>query len=233
MADLIESARAILSVSERRMEATASNVANLTTPGFKSQKLYSDMISEVSTLAPNTSEMSRVDLAQGKLTRTGNPLDIAIGGAGFFRLVGHDGSASYTRQGQFKLDTDGRLVSGQGLAVQSSDGGDIRLPSSNVQIQADGTILLDGTTVAKLGLFRSAEGQEPRPIGGSLFALAEAEDVTEPQFHQGMVEASNVALADEMVALMEAMRSAEGGARMVQTYDELMGKAINTFGGNK
>jgi len=230
MADLIESARAILSVSERRMEATANNVANLTTPGFKSQKLYSDVASEVSMLAPNSSELSRVDLAQGKLSRTGNPLDIAVGGAGFFRLIGDDGATAYSRQGQFKLDSDGRLVNGQGMAVQGADGGDIRLPTTEIQILADGTILLDGAAVAKIGLFQPVEGSQPRAIGGSLFAMTDTAEVTQPQFHQGMVEASNVALADEMVALMEAMRNAEGGARLVQTYDELMGKAINTFG---
>jgi flagellar basal-body rod protein FlgG len=230
MADLIESARAILSVSERRMEATANNVANLTTPGFKTQKLYSDVVSDVSSLAPKTAEASRVDQTQGKLNRTGNPLDIAIGGAGFFQMIGRDGAAVFSRQGQFKLDTDGRLVNGQGLALQSADGSDIRLASADVEILADGTILSERAAVAKIGLFQGVEGAQPRPLGGSLFAIAEPETVAEPQLHQGMVEASNVALADEMVALMEAMRSAEGGARLVQTYDELMGRAITTFG---
>lgn len=230
MADLIESARAILSVSERRMEATANNVANLTTPGYKSQKLYSDVMSEAASHASNTSDLSRVDLTQGKMSRTGNPLDVAIGSAGFFRLAAADGSAVYTRQGQFKRDADGRLVNSQGLAVQSADGGDIQLTSAKVEILADGTIVADGAAVAKLGLFQSATGTQPRPIGGSLFALADVEDVTKPQLHQGMVETSNVALADEMVAMMEAMRNAEGGARLVQVYDDLMGKAINAFG---
>lgn len=229
MADLIESARAILSVSERRMEATANNVANLTTPGFKAQRLYSDVVSDVSTHAPSKSEMTRADLAQGKLTRTNNPLDLAIGGPGFFRLMGADGTIVYSRQGQFRRDGEGRLVNVQGLALQSADG-DILIGSPDVQILADGTLLSEGAAIAKITLFQPAEGTTPKPMGGSLFAFAEAEEVGEPQLHSGMVEASNVALADEMVALMEAMRSAEGGARLVQTYDDLMGKAINTFG---
>lgn len=230
MADLIESARAILSVSERRMEATANNVANLTTPGFKSQKLYSDVISEMSALASDATEKSRVDLAQGKLSNSGNPLDVAIGGAGFFKLMASDGSIAFSRQGQFRLDGDGRLIGAQGMAVQSADGGDIRLRSPNVEILADGTILEDKAAVARIGLFQPAEGAQPHPIGGSLMNFADEIEVAEPQLHQKMVEASNVELADEMVALMEAMRNAEGGARLVQTYDELMGKAINTFG---
>lgn len=230
MADLIESARAILSVSERRMEATANNVANLTTPGFKAQKLYSEVFSDVSTLAPRQSEAVRADLAQGKLTKTNNPLDLAIGGAGFFRLMSADGSLVYSRQGQFRRDGEGRLVNAQGMALQAADGGDIVLASPDAEIRTDGTLLVDGAAVARIGLFQPAEGTVPAPMSGSLFAFDEPEEVREPQLHSGMVEASNVALADEMVALMEAMRSAEGGARLVQTYDELMGKAINTFG---
>lgn len=230
MADLIESARAILSVSERRMEATANNVANLTTPGFKSQKLYSDVISEANSLAPSRAQLSRVDLAQGMLSKTGHPLDLAIGGTGFFRLIGADGAAVYSRQGQFHRNGDGRLLNSQGLAVQGADGGDIILSSPDVKLLADGTVLLEGTAIAKIGLYRPVEGSQPKSIGGSLFDFTDVEEVSDPQLHQGMVEASNVTLADEMVALMEAMRSAEGGARLVQTYDELMGKAISTFG---
>ena len=230
MADLIESARAILSVSERRMEATANNVANLTTPGFKAQKLYSEVISEVSTLAPGSTENVRADLSQGRLTKTDNPLDLAIGGPGFFRLMGADGGMVYSRHGQFRRDGEGRLVNAQGLALQAADGGDILLASPDAEIRPDGTLLVDGAAVARIGLFQPAEGTATAPMGGSLFAFAEPEEVREPQLHSGMVEASNVALADEMVAMMEAMRSAEGGARLVQTYDELMGKAINTFG---
>ncbi|WP_294122233.1 flagellar hook-basal body protein [Sphingomonas sp.] len=229
MADLIESARAILSVSERRMEATANNVANLTTPGFKSQKLYSDAVSEASTLAPSTVEKSRVDLTQGKLSKTGNPYDLAIGGAGFFRLAGANGNIVYSRQGQFHRDGDGRLVNAQGMAVQGADG-DIVLPFANAQILGDGTVLQDGAAVGRIALFQPGDGVETRALGGSFFALSDAEEVKEVQLHQGMVETSNVALADEMVAMMEAMRNAEGGAKLVQTYDDLIGRAITTFG---
>ena len=229
MADLIESARAILSVSERRMEATANNVANLTTPGFKSQKLYSDLVSEAGTLAPSTVEKSRVDLTQGKLSKTGNPYDLAIAGAGFFRLAGADGAVVYSRQGQFHRDGDGRLVNARGLALQGVDG-DIVLPFANAQILGDGTVLQDGAAVGRIGLFQPADGVEPRALGGSSFALSDAEEVKEVQLRQGMVETSNVELADEMVAMMEAMRNAEGGAKLVQTYDDLIGRAITTFG---
>jgi flagellar basal-body rod protein FlgF len=74
-----------------------------------------------------------------------------------------------------------------------------------------------------------------RPIGGSLFAITDdqVEEVAAPELRQGMIEASNVALADEMVSMMEALRTAESGAKLVQTYDDLMGKAVSAFGSNK
>lgn len=230
MSDLIESARAILSASERRMEATANNVANITTPGFKTQKLYSEVFSEQSSLAPKKSEYGRADMTQGKLSKTGNPLDLAIGGSGFFRLMDADGATFYSRQGQFKLDSDGRLIDTHGMALQSSEGGDIRLRSSNAKILADGTVLEDDVAVATIDLEAPAAGVQPRAVNGSLFQFAAAERADRPQLYQGMVETSNVTLADEMVSMMEAMRSAEGGARLVQTYDDLMGKVVSTIG---
>lgn len=232
LADLIQSARAILSVSERRMEATANNVANLTTPGFKSEKLYSDVLSELDQRASIKQQSHHVDMAQGRMSRTGNPLDLAIGGAGFFRLIGRDGQVAYSRQGQFKLDADSRLVTQQGLAVQSADGGDIVLTSSDVHILADGSVVAAGRSITKIGLFQASDTAALRPIGGSLFSIDESrvEAVRDPDLHQGMTEGSNVALADEMVAMMEAMRAAEGGAKLVQVYDDLMGKAVNSFG---
>lgn len=213
------------------MEATANNVANLTTSGFKTQRLYSDVSMEADSRAPETLLRQSLDLAQGRLVKSGNPLDLAISGAGMFRLRATDGAIAYSRGGQFKLASDGRVVNGQGLALQAADGGDLHLPNGKVEILADGTVLDGERPVAKIGVYAAAE-TDVRPIGGSLFAIPEdqVEEMAAPELRQGMTEASNVALADEMVAMMEAMRMAEGGARLVQTYDDLMGKAVTAFG---
>lgn len=231
MVDLIESARAILSQSERRMEVTANNVANLTTSGFKTQRLYSDVSMEAGSHAPETVLKHSMDLAQGRLVKTSNPLDVAISGAGMFRLRGADGDFVYSRGGQFKLASGGRVMNAQGFALQA-DGGDLILPNGNIQILADGTVLDGERPLAKIGLYAAPAKADIRPLGGSLFAIAEdrLEEVAAPELRQGMTEASNVALADEMVAMMEALRTAEGGAKLVQTYDDLMGKAVTAFG---
>jgi flagellar basal-body rod protein FlgG len=233
MADFIELARGILSLSERRMEATANNVANITTPGFKTQRLYSEVSAETDLRAPETLLRERLDLDQGRLSKTNNPLDLAISGPGMFRLRGADGAIVYSRSGQFKLVEGGRLVNAQGLALQTADGGDLALPSANVRVLGDGTVLDGERPIAKIALYQANAGVEPRPLGGSLFAMADEfiEEVPSPELRQGMVEASNVNLAEEMVSMMEVMRQAETGARLVQTYDDLMGKVVQTLGG--
>lgn len=232
MADFIESARGILSQSQRRLEATANNVANMTTPGFKSQRLYSDVSAETDLHAPETLLKQNLDLDQGRLTKTRNPLDIAVSGPGMFRLRGLDGAIAYTRSGQFKLADDGRVVTAHGLALQTADGGDLVVPDGNVRIGADGTVSDGDRPIARLALYQPIAGAAAQPLGGSLFAAGDGvmEEVAAPELRQGMVEASNVRLAEEMVSMMDALRQAEGGARLVQTYDDLIGRAIQTFG---
>lgn len=232
MADLIESARGILSITERRMEAAANNVANLTTPGFKAERLYSDVSAGMDPAAPQNLMREQLNLEQGRLSKTSNPLDLAISGDGMFRLRGADGATSYSRSGQFKLDGAGRVVNPQGLVLQAADGGDVVVPNASVTIAADGTVLDGERPVGRIGVFAPASGAQVTPLGGSLVSVPDElmRDVQSPQVRQGMLEGSNVALADEMVSMMDALRQAEGGARMVQAYDDLMGRAIETLG---
>jgi len=215
------------------MEATANNVANMTTPGFKAQRLYSDVSAEVDPRASETLVKSRLDFDQGRLTKTNNPFDLAVSGAGMFRLRGADGSMVYTRSGHFQRAEDGRVTTAQGLALQTADGGDLIAPSATVQIKPDGTVMDGERPIARLALYRPVSGIAVQPLGGSLFAVPDGltEEVATPELRQGMVEGSNVNLADEMVSMMDALRQAEGGARLVQTYDDLMGKVIQTLGG--
>jgi flagellar basal-body rod protein FlgF len=231
MADLIESARGVLSLSERRLEAAANNVANLMTPGFKAERLYSDVSADADLRAPETLMTRRLDLSQGRLTRTGNPLDLAINGPGLFRLKGPDGSIAYSRSGQFRLADGGRVVNAQGFALQAGDG-DLVVPDAAVTVAADGTVLDGEKPVAKIGLYQLQAGVTPTALGGSLVIAPEEaiDEVATPQLVQGTIEGSNVTLADEMVSMMDALRQAEGGAHLVQAYDDLIGKAISTLG---
>lgn len=231
MSGLIEAATAIMSASERRLETISNNVSNISTPGFKRQISFSDMLSGGSGGTAGLQLRARPDLAQGKMSGTGNPLDLAIGGAGFFQLRAGE-EIVYSRQGQFRLAEDGTVVTPQGYRLQQAGGGDLVLDGAAVEILADGTVLEGDQPVARIGLFAPADEAAVQPLGGSIFTIASGavDEVAQPQVRQGMIEASNVAAADEMVGMMAAMRQAESGARLVQLYDDLIGRAITTFG---
>lgn len=231
MAGLVESAIAIMSGSERKLSVIANNVTNISTAGFKRQLSFTGASGLGDGGLAASSLQLRSDFTQGRLSETGNPLDLAISGTGFFRL--RDGNSMvYSRHGQFRLDADGTLVNAQGHVLQQADGGDLVLDDADVQVLADGTVLAAGRPVARIALYAPSEGTVAEASGGTRFAIAEdsVEETSESELRQGMVEASNVSLGDEMVGMMAAIRQAESGARLVQVYDELLGRALTTFG---
>ena len=229
---LIDAASAILLSAERKIEAASSNISNSSTNGYKRIAIASEMAS------PNRQEFDdfpdarqSVDTAQGQLTITENPLDIAIHGPGYFQL--RDGERMvFSRGRSFQLADGGRLVDAEGRVMQQTNGGgDLVSSGGALEVLDDGTVLEDGLPIGQLGLWEADQASAVRAIGGTLFAIDEAA-LVEPahsQVRQGFVESSNVLLSDEMVAMMAAIRQAEGGGRIVQVYDQLMGQAVQTF----
>jgi flagellar basal-body rod protein FlgF len=228
---LVESATAILNASERRLETVSNNVSNMSTPGFKRQINFNDVLSGVESASSADSLRIRSDLSQGQMKSTGNPLDLAISGSGLFRLRSGE-AVVYSRQGQFKLAPDGTVTTPQGHVLQQAGGGDLVLDRAAVEILEDGTVLDQGRPVARIAIFAPVAGAEMASLGGSLFTAAEdqMEEAPGATVRQGMVESSNVMAGDEMVTMMAAVRQAETGARLVQIYDDLIGRAITTFG---
>ncbi|HEX9933317.1 MAG TPA: flagellar hook basal-body protein [Allosphingosinicella sp.] len=234
MSGLIESALAIMGGAERRIAIAASNVANANTPGFKRQVSFAEAMvtagggrAETSPTAVRT----RSDFSQGQMAASGNGLDVAIGGDGFFQLRAGE-EIAYSRQGQFHRADDGRVLSAQGHVLQQAGGGDLVLDGGEVEILADGTVIEGERPVARIAVFAAADPGRIEALGGSLFRIAEdaAEELAEPDLRQHMVEASNVTLGEEMTGMMAALRQAESGARLVSVYDDLLGRAITTFG---
>lgn len=227
MSGLVDAATAILSTSSRRLEGAAQNIANVSTPGYK-RRLRAP--ASAADAYPATLAQVRHDLAAGKLKQTDGPLDLAIGGDGWFQL--RDGDATvYSRQGSFRLMPDGTVATPSGAVLQQAGGGDLVLEHETVRIATDGTVYDADAPVGRIGVFSAAESGSLEPVDGTLFRLGgDAMPIDAPQVRQGMVEASNVAVGDEMVTMMAAMRQAESGARLVQTWDELMGRAITSFG---
>ncbi len=182
-----------------------------------------------STQAARAANSSAADFTNGSLTNTGNPLDMAIGGSGFFAVRGDNG-VFYTRGGQFTRTTDGRLKTPEGMMLQSVSG-DLVLGEGDPTVLPDGTVTCEGEPVGRIAVMNFDDQRQLRGAAGTLFSAPEAAaKPASAQVRQGMLEASNVSTATEMISIMSGLRSAGAGQHVVQLYDDLMGRAITAFG---
>ncbi|HYF23049.1 MAG TPA: flagellar hook basal-body protein [Caulobacteraceae bacterium] len=227
MSRIAEIGSQVLARAERRVEVSAENIANATKPGFQRRIAFDLPLGEPA--AANRS--LGLDFKPGALVETGRPLDLALGGAGFFVLQGPDGPI-YTRQGAFRREADGRVVDAYARPLQVQGGGDLTVENDAVEILPDGTVLEAGAPVARIEVVAFADPSALRLAADGLSAAPEAEArrVDRPALRQGAYEASNVSTGDEMVAIMEALRRAESGQRLINVYDDLMGRALSAFG---
>lgn len=227
-----EIAARILSNAERRAEVSAQNLTNASTPGYRRRIGFDAMLAEG---APGVARLAEprtaTDFGAGRLSQTGNLTDLAIVGDGFFAVRGEE-ELLYTRQGQFRRDADGRLASADGLVLQALEGGDLIVGDGDFEVSADGVVTRDGEAVARIALydFGDRAALAPRRAGAFAAGADEPLPIGAPAIRQGMLEGSNVSMGDEMVAMMEAVRRAETGQRLVNTWDDLMGRALNLFG---
>ncbi|KQT28764.1 hypothetical protein ASG37_07985 [Sphingomonas sp. Leaf407] len=228
MSGLVESASAIMRMAERRLDVVAHNVANLATPGYKRRVGFAQALRDGASVdAPAIATHLQQD--QGRITETGNPFDLAISGDGYFRLRAGE-TTLFTRQGQFRRDADGRLMTPQGYALQQAGGGDVILDAATMRLERDGTMMANGRALARLAIERPVDPAALR-IVGETFVAGEMQEASDAIVRQGAIEASNVSLGDEMTGSMAAVREAENGAKLIQLYDELMGRVVTTFAG--
>lgn len=229
MVGLVESASSILSGAQQRAGDAAHNISNMTTPGYRARHSFSQILGRPDTGQPEQSTV--VSLAEGLLSETGSPLDLALNGAGFFVLDGGAEGALYTRNGQFERTSDGRLLGVGGRALQAQGGGDLIVPEGDLTVSADGSVLDGDRLIARIAVVALEAEAVTAGTDGLLRAPDAAVKTLEaPVVRQGFLEASNVSLGDEMISLMEAVRRAETGQRLMNVYDDLMGRALTTFG---
>ena len=223
----------IMRSSERTISVVANNIANVSTPGFRRQVSYADIAPSFSSaMGDLPSPATRTDDHEGNLQQTGSPLDLAVSGPGYFQLRSGE-TIVYSRQGQFHRLDDGRLANAQNYVLQQAGGGDLVIDGegNGIEVLPDGMVLEGERPVGRISLVAPGGDARLQALTGSMFTLAgTAEEVEDPHIRQGMVEASNVTIGDEMVTMMAAMRQAEGGARLAMLYDELTGRAIQTLG---
>jgi flagellar basal-body rod protein FlgG len=206
-----------------RLETIANNLANADTTGFKKDVLSFDHLL-------NTHQEANME--QGSLRHTGNALDVALSGKGFFKVTTPDG-IRYTRNGKFYVDAEGQLTTTAGDPVMG-DGGPITIEGTNVAVDGSGRISVDGDEVDTLAVvsFASPELLEKQGDSYYLYTGEEGEG-PRPQetfVRQGYIEQSNVVVTQEMIKMIETLREFESYQKVLQTFDETDAKVINDVG---
>jgi flagellar basal-body rod protein FlgF/flagellar basal-body rod protein FlgG len=213
------------------LDTAANNLANTNTNGFRAEQDFfrntltgpDALDSQLDTAVNNYGVLggNRVDLGQGQLSDTGNPLDVAMEGPGFFQIQRPDKTVVYTRDGSFLRSTKGVLVNGKGEPVLNTQGKPITIPTGPVTIASDGTISVGGAVVAKIGMVDFPTGTPLVPDGVSQYtAPAKAAKASSTaSLHQGMLEGSNQDVVRGTLQLI-----------LVQRQAEMMQKALSVFG---
>jgi flagellar basal-body rod protein FlgF len=206
------------------LNAISQNVANIGTTGYRGERLRTDF--RTGTIDANPV----LDLADGSLSKTGNPLDLAIQGAGFF-VVDVDGQERLTRDGQFHIDADQHLVDAAGHSVLGQSG-PITLAHDGVHINAAGEIVDGKDSVDTLRIAGVGNPGALREAGGGLYINTGLSAEWNGSVHQGALEKSNVDASTEMVRMMGLTRHAQSVQRAVAAYDAAMQAGINHIGDN-
>jgi flagellar basal-body rod protein FlgG len=243
-----------LDAQQTEMSVISNNLANVNTTGYKEDRaVFEDLLyqnqaqvgADTSQTTQSPSGLSigtgvqvvstEKEYSQGSLTQTGNPLDVAIQGQGFFQVQMPDGTLAYTRDGTFQTNAQGQLVTSSGYVVQPG----ITIPqgAQSVTIGTDGTVtvLLPGqSTPTQVGQLQLANFINPaglQPIGQNL--LTQSASSGSPQtgtpgvnglgtVSQGELESSNVDVVEELVNMIQTQRAYEMNSKAISTVDQML-----------
>ncbi|WFS63789.1 flagellar hook-basal body protein [Pseudodesulfovibrio thermohalotolerans] len=240
--------------NELRMSSIANNLANVNTSAFKKDKLAfhdtfvrfahdylvdsktsirgKDMFPEGHIMAKARLSAQQPDFQQGSLERTGNQLDFALSGQGFFSVQGDDGML-YTRAGNFVTDSNGMLRTLDGHPVLVSGGPLIVPPGGRIEADGDGNVLVNGQPA---GAFDLVDFEDPTALeraGSNYFVDPGGAGQIPPEelaVAQGFIEKSNVEVVTEMVSMIETQRAFTMYTKMIQTDSDLDTKLITQVG---
>jgi flagellar basal-body rod protein FlgG len=247
-------ARTGLDAQSTRMRVIANNLANVNTTGFKRDRASFETMAYQSIRAPGANSSAddkyaiglslgtgvqmmgtaKID-TQGSLNTTGNSLDLAIEGNGFFQVLMPDGRTGYTRAGNFNLSAEGKIVTDAGMPVQP----EITVPegATSLTIGADGTVTAQvsgQTDLTTLGQIETARFINPaglEPTGDNMLVetpASGAPQVGAPNLdgrgaiRQGSLETSNVNVVEELVDMIETQRAYEVNSKMISATDEML-----------
>ncbi|MEP6539087.1 MAG: flagellar basal-body rod protein FlgF [Bryobacteraceae bacterium] len=224
-----------------RMEALdllANNIANANTTGFKADREFYNLYVSPEALEgsgmPDTVpvvERHWTDFSQGVTTPTGNPLDVALAGSGFFAVDGPNGSL-YTRNGNFTITAAGTLQTQEGYAVRGEDGKPIKAdPTKSILISTDGTVQQDGQILGRIAVVEIPQQQDLQKLGSTYFQMndvkAMVKAATGVQLQQGRLEGANGAPAEHAVRLVSVMRQFEMLQKALSIGSDMNKRAID------
>lgn len=225
-----------------QMRVIAENVAGTSVVAYRqrigvmqdefSRALAANMPATVATPEAVSAELPSlrvvIDSRPGTLKSTGEPLDAAIQGDGYFVVSTPQGDL-LTRRGDFHLDASGTLCAYSGDPLAGTQGA-IRVKEGTPRIKQDGTVLVGDRAVGQLEIARPAPGATLEPVGEGFYAASGGRVAAQAEVRQGFLEASNVSPVNQMVALLQATRHFEAGQRFVRAYDEMLQHAIDDLG---
>jgi flagellar basal body rod protein FlgG len=223
----LTSAAGALRYWERRQEVVAHNLANVSTDGFKGERVFARLLGQATPVAQTTT-----DVRAGTLRQTQNPLDLAVAGDGYL-VVETPAGERFSRGGALGLDADRRLVDGAGHPVLG-DAGPIVVPQGALlTVSPAGAIQMDGRAVAQLRLERVPPGTALAHEGGTLLvpdASRQSVPAAERQIRQGAVEESNVSPVSALVEMISVQRAYASVQKAVTTLDAVRGTAATDLG---
>ncbi len=240
--------------TEKRLDLSANNLANVNTTGYKRDRVSfedtflryahdyhvdprgniraKELFPRADLIAKPRLAQQQIDFSQGALQLTGNPLDLAIQGQGFFKVAGPGGTA-YTRNGAFHRSAEGMLVTDQDLPVLGN-GGPIQLPEgADISVDGAGAIYVDGAQVGQLDVVRVQNPDALKKYGANLYMPQDGATIqegpaeeAETQVAQGYLEKPNVEVVEEMVNMIETQRTYEAYQKVISGTNDLDTKAI-------
>lgn len=250
-----------LDAQQTKMSNISNNLANVGTTGYKrSRAIFQDLIYQnVRQVGAQSTQDTRLPsglmigtgvrtvateklFTQGNLVQTGNSMDVAAQGRGFFQILMPDGSQAYTRDGSFQVDNQGQMVTASGYTLQPA----ITIPENalSVNIGTDGTVSVrqpGSTGVTQVGTLQMADFVNPaglQPVGENLYlesASSGSPQVGNPGLNglgtvmQGYIESSNVNVVEELVNMIETQRAYEMNSRAISTTDQMLQYVANNL----
>ncbi len=239
-------AAAAMNASTRWQELIAENLAASNVPGYRKQDVSFNSIAAgvIPTAGVSASQFmipnatGAVSFQQGSLRPTGNNLDFGLEGTGFFEVQLPSGQMAYTRDGEFRLNAQGQLVTKQGYLVQT-DGGPVQFDLNNpdpITVSATGEVSQGSDVKGRLRLTEFSDPKLLTVLGGGLFMAndpnLQSNDATATQVRQGYLEGANTSPLTEMASLVTAMRLFEANQKVLQAQDERTGRMISELAGN-